>query len=123
MELLVLAGVAVAIAVAVIAFSSIQQREAHKEFGDDDPVQRRLGDVVETYLYSAQDAAAYDAFAEDVRREFETFGVASPERLRFRLMHAAELNRVRVKSGLRKKPTPSQTMGAARAIAQLLEEK
>ena len=76
-ELLFYAGIALAAAVGTLVFVSCQQRAAQKEFGDDNPAQIRLSHIVEAYIRSAQDPAAYQVFSEAVRREFEVIGVAS----------------------------------------------
>ena len=110
----------VAVAVLVIK-SSFDQASARKEFGDD-PVQKRLAGRVDAYTYSTQDDDAYAAFVDAVRREFEVLGVASKERVQRRLMHAAGLNYEQIKQGLKKKPTPAQTKGTARALIRISEE-
>ncbi len=115
-----LVGGVVAVLLIVIK-SSLDQASSRREFGDD-PVQRRLAGHVDAYTYSTQDDDAYAAFAEAVRREFEVLGVASKERVQRRLMHAAGLNYEQVKQGLKKKPTPAQTTGAARALIRISEE-
>lgn len=120
-ELLIYVGVALAAAVGLFVFINLQARASQKEFGDNNPVQNRLSHIVEAFLRSAQDEAAYRTFAEAVRREFEVIGVASPERVRQRLMHASGPAVTRIKkSG--KRPASSKVRGAAEAIIRLSEE-
>ena len=109
-----------AIGVGLIGKGMINKAISRREFAND-PVQARLAAHIEAYLYSVQDDDAYRALGEGVRGEFEVLGVASRERVWLRLMHAAGLNHEQVKRGLRKKPTPKQTMGAAQALNQLSE--
>lgn len=121
MEWLFYAGVALVFVVGTIGYVAIQQRTAQKEFGDDNPAQNRLSHILETYIRSPQDAAAYQAFSQAVRREFEVIGVASQARVRHRLMHASGISMARIKRG-GKKPTAAQVRGAAEAIIRLSEE-
>lgn len=120
-ELLIYGGVALVAAVGLFIFTTLQTRASQKEFGDNNPVQNRLSHIVEAYLRSAQDEAAYRTFAEAVRREFEVIGVASPERVRQRLMHASGPAVTRIKKG-GKKPASSRVRGAAEAIIRVSEE-
>ena len=120
-ELLFYAGIALATVVGLFVFASLQQRAAQKEFGDDNPAQKRLSHILETYIRSAQDAAAYQAFSEAVRREFEVIGVASQARVYHRLMHASGISMARIKRG-GGKPSSSQVKGAVEAIIRLSEE-
>lgn len=122
MELWVLGlALVLVIGAGLFAKARFDKARSDKEFAGD-PVQARLGGHIETYLYSTQDDDAYKALAEGVRGEFEVLGIVSPERTWARLMHAAGLNHEHVKRGLRKKPTPKQTMGAATALTQLSKE-
>ena len=121
MEWLFYAGIALATVVGLFVFASLQQRAAQKEFGDDNPAQNRLSHILETYIRSAQDAAAYQAFSEAVRREFEVIGVASQARVYHRLMHASGPAVTRIKQG-GKKPAPAKVRGTAEAIIRLSEE-
>ena len=76
---------------------------------------------MEAHLRSAQDEAAYRSFSEAVGRESEVIGVASPERVRQRLMHASGPAVTRIKQG-GKKPAPAKLRGNAEAIIRLSEE-
>lgn len=120
-ELLIYGGVALATAVGMLVFIGLQTRASQKEFGDNNPAQNRLSHIVEAHLRSAQDEAAYRTFSEAVRREFEVIGVASPERVRQRLMHASGPAVARIKQGGRK-PAPAKVRGTAEAIIRLSEE-
>ena len=115
-------GLALGLAVGagLIAKGLFNRAISRREFAND-PVQGRLAEHIEAYLYSVQDDEAYRALTDGVRGEFEVLGVASKERVWLRLMHAAGLNHEKVKRGLRNKPTPKQTIGAAQALNQLSE--
>ena len=110
-----------AIGAGLIVKGMFSKAISRREF-ENDPVQARLAAHIEAYLYSVQDDAAYRALSEGVRGEFAAMGVASRERVWLRLMHAAGLNQEQVKRGLRDKPTPKQTLGAANALNQLSED-
>lgn len=117
------AAAGMALTLGWIAYLRIQQAGAKKEFAAD-PFQRRLADHIDTFTYSSQDEAAYQAMKTAVGLEFTSAGVgiASPERLQRRLLHAAGLNHQHIKSGLKKKPSPQQTIGAAKALIRLSED-
>ena len=116
-------GLALGLAVGagLIAKGLFNRTMSRREFAND-PLQARLAAHIDAYLYSVQDDYAYRALSEGVRGEFEVIGVASTERVWFRLMHAAGLNHEQVKRGLRDKPTSKQAMGVATALTQVSEE-
>lgn len=118
---LIYAGIALAAVIGMVVFIILQTRALRKEFGHSDPVQNRLSHILEAHLRSAQDEAAYNAFSDAVRREFEVIGVASRERLRQRLMHASESAIARFKQG-GSRSASAKVRGTVEAIIRLSEE-
>ena len=118
---LLFGAIAVASTIVSLFVGRIRAANDRKEFAGD-PLQQRLATHVEAYAHSRQDDAAYTIFAEAVRREFDTIGVASKERVLQRLMHAGTLVTDNHNRGLRQKPTPSQTRRTAEAMIRISED-